>query len=140
MLNQTDSLDIQTLGGRLRAGSLQPREVVAGVLERIAAYRDRNPAVWIHLLPRDALEARAADLEKRGPQGLPLYGIPFAIKDNIDLAGHPTTAACPDYRYVARESATVVQRLIDAGAIALGAKLMACDCGKPYSPNPSICW
>ena len=120
MLNQTDSLDIQTLGGRLRAGSLQPREVVAGVLERIAAYRDGDPAVWIHLLPRDALEARAADLEKRGPQGLPLYGIPFAIKDNIDLAGHPTTAACPDYRYVPRESATVVQRLIDAGAIALG--------------------
>ncbi len=120
MLDRTDSLDIQTLGRRLKAGSLRPGQVVAGVLERIAAYRDRDPAVWIHLLPRDALEARAASLEKRGPQGLPLYGIPFAIKDNIDLAGHPTTAGCPDYQYVAGESATVVRRLIDAGAIALG--------------------
>jgi allophanate hydrolase len=59
-------------------------------------------------------------LEGRDPASLPLYGIPFAIKDNIDLAGIPTTAACPDYAYTPQISATVVQQLIDAGAIPLG--------------------
>ena len=51
---------------------------------------------------------------------LPLYGVPFAIKDNIDLAGVPTTAACPAFAYMPQRSATVVQRLIDAGAIPIG--------------------
>jgi len=49
-----------------------------------------------------------------------LYGVPFAIKDNIDLAGIPTTAACPEYAYTPANSATVVQKLIDAGAIPIG--------------------
>ena len=62
----------------------------------------------------------ARDLEARGPVGKPLYGVPFAIKDNIDLAGVPTTAACPSFAYVPRNSATTVQRLIDAGAIPIG--------------------
>ena len=51
---------------------------------------------------------------------LPLYGVPFAVKDNIDVAGYPTTAGCPAYRYVAERSAPVVARLIDAGAIFVG--------------------
>src|SRR5262249_27688176 len=86
--------------------------------ERIAARSDDK--AWIHVVPRAELEARAAELERRGPAGLPLYGIPFAIKDNIDLAGHPTTAACPEYAYVAKQSGSVVQALLDAGAIAIG--------------------
>ena len=61
-----------------------------------------------------------ARLQDERPAGKPLYGVPFAIKDNIDLAGHPTTAACPDFAYVAQQSAPVVQRLIDAGAIPIG--------------------
>ncbi len=80
----------------MREGALRPSEVAAGVLARIAARGKDN--VWIHLLPREALAQRAAELERRGPAGLPLYGIPFAIKDNIDLAGHPTTAALPGFR------------------------------------------
>ena len=120
MLEAKDSLDTQTLGARLASGSLRPSEVVTGVLARIEAYKARDPAVWIHLLLREELEARAAELEKRGPAGLPLFGIPFAIKDNIDLAGQPTTAGCPDYRYIADASATVVKRLVDAGAIVVG--------------------
>jgi allophanate hydrolase len=59
-------------------------------------------------------------LSARRPESLPLYGIPFAIKDNIDLAGCATTAGCPDFAYLPQRSATVVQRLIDAGAIPLG--------------------
>jgi allophanate hydrolase len=75
--------------------------------------------VWIHLVPEDESIARA---EALGPfrEDLPLYGIPFAVKDNIDLAGAPTTAGCPDYAYTPAESATVVKRLMEAGAIPLG--------------------
>ena len=118
MLRADDSLDLQALGARLRSGALRPADVVSGVLERIRARGDDK--AWLHVVPREALEARAAELERRGPAGLPLYGIPFAIKDNIDLGGHPTTAACPEYAYVAQQTAGVVQSLLDAGAIAIG--------------------
>lgn len=118
VFQQHDSLDLAALGERYRSASLRPAQVVAGILERIA--RRGNDRVWIHRLPRGEIEARAAELERRGPQGLPLYGIPFAIKDNIDFAGHPTTAACPDYAYVPQASATVVDALTGAGAILVG--------------------
>ena len=118
MLKSGDSLDLRTLGQWLRSGALRPTAVVEGVAQRIAARG--NDKVWIYLVPREALEKRAAELERRGPEGLPLYGIPFAIKDNIDLAGHPTTAGCPDFAYTPTTSATVVQKLLDAGAIAIG--------------------
>jgi len=118
MLGADDSLDLQTLGGRLRGGAGRPRDVVAGVLHRIAARGDDK--VWIRLTPRGALQGRAAALERVGPAGLPLYGVPFAIKDNIDCAGEPTTAGCPDFAYTPSESAPVVQRLLDAGAILIG--------------------
>jgi len=118
VLQQHDSLDLAALGERYRSGSLRPGQVVAGILERIA--RRGNDRVWIHRLPREAIEACAAELDRRGPQGLPLYGVPFAIKDNIDFAGHPTTAACPDYAYVPQASAAVVDALTGAGAILIG--------------------
>jgi allophanate hydrolase len=118
MLLPADSLDFQGLSARLRASRVRPSEVVEGVLARIAARG--SDKVWIHLVPREELMRRAADLERRGPAGLPLYGIPFAIKDNIDLAGHPTTAACPEFAYTPEASAPVVQALLDAGAIAVG--------------------
>src|SRR5687768_4417652 len=80
------------------ARGLRPREVVDGVLERIA---DRNgDAVWISLAEPEVLRARAAELEEHADGPLPpLYGIPFAVKDNIDVAGLPTTAACPTFAY-----------------------------------------
>ncbi|MFM9981120.1 MAG: amidase family protein, partial [Burkholderiales bacterium] len=118
MPQNADSLDLLSLGARLREGLTRPGEVVETVLARIAARGSDN--VWIHKLPREVLLERAAELERRGPAGLPLYGIPFAIKDNIDLAGHPTTAACPEFAYIPSASAPVVQALLDAGAIAIG--------------------
>jgi allophanate hydrolase len=118
MLRATDSLDIATLGAGLRAGNRRPAQIVEAVLERIRARGEDR--VWIHLLPQAELEARAAELERMGPQGLPLYGIPFSIKDNIDVAGHPTTAACPDFAYVPEQTAPVVQALLDAGALLVG--------------------
>ena len=71
-------------------------------------------------MPRERVLAMAQALVSRQPDSLPLYGIPFAIKDNIDLADMPTTAGCPDYAYTPGESAFVVQKLIDAGAIPVG--------------------
>ena len=118
MLHADESLDAARLGPRLRTGELRPSEVVEGVLARIEARGDDK--VWIHRLAKDELMARAAELERRGPEGLPLYGLPFAIKDNIDLAGHPTTAACPDYAYLPKASAAVVERLLASGALAIG--------------------
>ncbi len=82
-----------------------------------------HPHVWITQLSPEQLRAYALDLDsfdKSSLESLPLYGIPFAIKDNIDLAGIPTTAACPAFAYTPSQSATVVQRLIDAGAIPIG--------------------
>jgi allophanate hydrolase len=76
--------------------------------------------VWIRRLSRDEMLAYTQKLEGRDPASLPLYGIPFAIKDNIDLAGVPTTAACPAYAYMPETSATVVQKLIEAGAFPVG--------------------
>jgi allophanate hydrolase len=118
VLQANDPLDLHSLGARYRAGSLRPSQLVAGILQRIE--RRGDDKVWIHRLPAAELEARAAELERRGPNGLPLYGIPFAIKDNIDLAGHPTTAACPDFAYVAKANAAVVESLLAAGALPLG--------------------
>jgi allophanate hydrolase len=76
--------------------------------------------VWITRLSRDDVMARVAALDASAIDRLPLYGIPFVIKDNIDLAGTVTTAGCPDFAYTPAHSAFVVQRLVDAGAIPLG--------------------
>ncbi|MFN8999281.1 MAG: allophanate hydrolase [Betaproteobacteria bacterium] len=110
-------LSIATLRRRYAEG-LSPVALVEALLPRFEAPDAHN--TWIARLPREALLARAHELEAADRSRLPLYGIPFAIKDNIDLAGVPTTAACPDFAYVPSRSATVVQRLLDAGAIALG--------------------
>jgi allophanate hydrolase len=90
---------------------------------RAALYTDKahgDPAIWITRLSDQAVLDRAHALEKEGPQGRPLWGIPFAVKDNIDIAGLPTTAACPDFAYTPADSAPAVQRLLDAGALLLG--------------------
>jgi allophanate hydrolase len=110
-------LDIATLQADYRAGTRTPLDVVEAV---IAATAQDSHHAWIHRLDAETLRARARALMAQGPEGLPLYGIPFAIKDNIDLAGCPTTAACPEYAYVPSHSAFVVRRLLDAGAIAVG--------------------
>jgi allophanate hydrolase len=72
--------------------------------------------VWVHVIPEEETIARASALDPK----LPLYGLTFAIKDNIDLAGVPTTAGCPDYAYTPAKSADVVERLMAAGALPIG--------------------
>ena len=99
-------------------GRFTPVDVMAEALER--AERAPDLSIWIARRDREEILAEARALAGRRIDQLPLYGVPFAIKDNIDLEGLPTTAGCPDYAYQPARSATVVQRLIDAGAIALG--------------------
>ncbi|PWC31238.1 allophanate hydrolase [Azospirillum sp. TSO35-2] len=117
----TVRLDLAALGDGYREGTLTPVAVVRTVLERIAAAGEDH--VWIHRVPAADLLARAAALEALAPAeraALPLYGVPFAVKDNIDVAGLPTTAGCHEYTYTATDTATVVQRLLDAGAVLVG--------------------
>lgn len=107
------SLDIEMLSAAYASGKLTPEDVVADVYARI---RDRGERpVWITLVDENAALERA----RSAPRG-PLYGIPFAVKDNIDVAGLPTTCACPDFAYTPERSATVVERLEVAGAILVG--------------------
>jgi allophanate hydrolase len=112
------SLDIATLRQRYQSGELTPLELVDDLLGRLSSEDSHH--VWISRLDAAALRAYARNLDGKDLATLPLYGIPFAIKDNIDFAGLPTTAGCPEYAYAPERNATVVQRLIDAGAIPLG--------------------
>lgn len=102
------------------AGGLSPLDLVEEVLARIAASDD--PAVFITKTPAEALRDAARELVARAPEpnSLPLWGVPFAVKDNIDVAGLPTTAACPAYAYEPEKDATVVARLKAAGALVIG--------------------
>ncbi len=102
------------------ANGLSPLDLVEEVLARIAASND--PAIFITKTPADDLRAAARDLIARAPvpNSLPLWGLPFAVKDNIDVAGLPTTAACPAFAYDPEKDATVVARLKAAGALVIG--------------------
>src|SRR4051812_45677079 len=111
-------LDFESLRALYKSGAVTPSDVVAAVYDRIAA---SSEPVWISVVPREKALSRARKLEQAAlAAARPLYGIPFAIKDNIDLAGLPTTAACPAYAYSPARNATVVQALVDAGAIPIG--------------------
>ncbi len=112
------SLDIATLRRLYQSGEITPRALVDDLLVRLSS--EDSHAIWISRLDADALRAYAKNLEDKDIAHLPLYGIPFAIKDNIDLAGLPTTAGCPEFAFTPDRHATVVQRLIDAGAIPIG--------------------
>jgi allophanate hydrolase len=113
-------MDIARLRAAYETGEVTPTHVIAALLQRIADHDDA--AIWITrredaelLAEAERLTGRIADIAR-----LPLYGIPFAVKDNIDVAGLPTTAACPAYEYRPPVSAPVVERLIAAGAIVIG--------------------
>ena len=95
-----------------------PEDTIRAVYARIAAHAD--PALFITLRPEADARADAVRLEAEGQRDLPLWGVPFVVKDNIDVAGLPTTAACPAFAYMPTESAEVVRRLLAAGAIVIG--------------------
>lgn len=97
-------------------GTLTVREA----LQRVRSALQANDPAWIHRCDDAFVEAQVAALERVGRAGRPLYGVPFAVKDNIDVAGLPTTAACPAFAYTARRTAASVRRLMEAGAVLVG--------------------
>lgn len=112
------SLDLKSLHHAYTTGQVTPTDIIEAVYQRIDEYHD--PAVWIHLEPKSKSLERAAAVAQKGQAAQPLYGVPFAIKDNIDWAGIPTTAGCPEFAYIPDRSATVVTKLEAAGAIPIG--------------------
>jgi allophanate hydrolase len=109
-----DVLTIADLRREYLARRATPVEVIDDIFARVE--REGLSPIWISLADRDEARRRAATIDVT----LPLAGIPFAVKDNIDVEGMPTTAGCPAYAYRADRSATVVTRLLDAGAILVG--------------------
>jgi allophanate hydrolase len=118
MLPPDQSLDITSLLSGYENGDFTPAEVIDLVTTRIDSQADHN--IWITRLSADAIQPYLDRLQHFNPKELPLYGIPFGIKDNIDLANVPTTAGCPEYSYTSTAHASVVEQLIDAGAIPIG--------------------
>ncbi|WP_151448546.1 allophanate hydrolase [Lacisediminimonas profundi] len=118
------SLDLDTLEQAYRHGGLTPLALVEELERRALVTVDDK--VWLYRLPLPALRDAAQALQQRAARGevLPLYGLPFGVKDNIDVAGLPTTAACEALRYTATRTAAVVEKLQAAGALLIGKQNM----------------
>ena len=101
-----------------RSGEIVPGETVARTYARIREVDD--PAIFITLREEAAVQAEARALPAGTDAALPLHGVPVAIKDNIDVAGLPTTAGCPAYATTPSRDATAVARLKAAGALIIG--------------------
>ena len=117
-----DRLSVATIAADVQSRRRSASGVMDEVLERLAAYDEVQSAVWISRFEPDILRAAATAVDARIAAGetLPLAGVPFAVKDNIDVAGLDTTAACPAFAYAPQGSATVIERLVAAGAIPVG--------------------
>jgi allophanate hydrolase len=117
-----DRLSVADIAAQVGSGARSAVDVAGGALERVAAYEAIQPEVWIARLSPAQVLAQARDVDRRVAAGetLPLAGVPFAVKDNLDVAGLPTTAGCPAFAYVPARSATVVERLLAAGAVLIG--------------------
>ncbi|MBP7648767.1 MAG: allophanate hydrolase [Phenylobacterium sp.] len=115
-------LSITAIASAVSSGARSAESVIAQALEAIAAYDEVQAHAWIMRPdPQTVLtQARAVDARVAAGERLPLAGVPFAVKDNIDVAGLPTTAACPAYAYDPEDTATVAARLLAAGAICMG--------------------
>ena len=111
----TDLLTLADWRAAYAAGAL-PASLLAPLLARHSA---DDPA-WIHRCDASFIQAQLDRLATLDAATAPLYGVPFAVKDNIDVAGLPTTAACPAFAFTPERSATVVQRLMAAGAVLVG--------------------
>lgn len=94
-LLSSPSATVSGLRAGYASGALRPTDVVAELTARIDARGDDH--VWISRTPADELHRRARELEGLDPAGHPLWGVPVAVKDNIDAVGLPTTAACPAF-------------------------------------------
>jgi len=112
------NFDLTSLHRMYADGEVTPEQMALEALRR--AEDGRYPNVWITKISQEKLLELVRALPAKPTAELPLYGVPFAIKDNIDLAGIKTTVGCPDFVFLPKESATVIQRLIAAGALPIG--------------------
>ncbi|MDI7773887.1 allophanate hydrolase [Asticcacaulis sp. EMRT-3] len=114
--------DACRLAAAVRTGETTAQAIARSTLLAVKAYDAVQPAVWISRFSDEDLMAQAEQIDARLAKGeaLVLAGVPFAVKDNIDVAGLETTAACPDFAYRPQANAYVVQRLLDAGALCVG--------------------
>ncbi|MFP1811527.1 allophanate hydrolase [Lonsdalea quercina] len=111
-----------TLQAWRRCYQHDPRRIETLLAAHLAAL-DKQDNAWLYLATPQQLRQQIEPLlprYRRDPASLPLFGVPFAVKDNIDVAGWPTTAACPAFTYTAENDAVVVARLKAAGAVAIG--------------------
>lgn len=117
---QGNAIEVLPLLNAYMAGTANPESIVDQIFERIEEYHSYN--IWITVLDKQTVYSQIATAKDKLAKGsqLPLYGIPFAVKDNIDVAGLPTTAACLEFAYMPEKNAPVVQQLLDAGAILIG--------------------
>ncbi len=117
-----DHMDIAAVAAAVNARETSAEAVVQDALSRIADYDAVQPQIWIaRAEPSAVLEnARAVDARVAAGEALPLAGVPFAVKDNIDVAGFETTAGCPAFAYTPEVSSAVARQLIGAGAICVG--------------------
>jgi allophanate hydrolase len=122
--SRIDQLQLASLRAALLNGELSATGLIERVRMRIAEWDD--PALWISRTSADELTRRASELDNAAAddpdfiERHPLFGIPFAVKDNIDVAGVPTTAACPAFAYTPCETAPVVRHLLSAGGALVG--------------------
>lgn len=112
-----EKLTVTWIKNSYQEGSLTPYELAEEIIRRSEQYGDYN--VWIIKPTMEQMKAYIDALPENREEA-PLWGIPFAIKDNIDLQQVPTTAGCRDYEYLPAESAAVVEKLMKAGAIPVG--------------------
>ena len=113
-------MDITSLQQAYKDKATSPTEVVKEIYAQIRRQGERP--VWITLIDEEekSRPRTHARIDRPESKSLRLYGIPFAVKDNFDVAGLPTTAACPEFSHQARATAEAVRRLLDAGAILIG--------------------
>ncbi|XQY92614.1 allophanate hydrolase [Metabacillus sp. HB246100] len=111
-------LTVNWLREKYEANVLTPNEVMEVIIQR--AKEDEEKNIWIIAPNMDQIQPYLDRLSTIDFHSSPLWGVPFAIKDNIDLAHMPTTAGCAEYQYIPSEHATVVERLVNAGAIPIG--------------------
>lgn len=121
-MTSSERLSVSAIAADVRSGRRRAVDVARAALACADAYESVQRGVWIARVPAPAVLAAAAavDMQVMAGEVLPLAGVPFAVKDNIDVAGMETTAACPAFAYDARATAPVVQSLLDAGAVLIG--------------------